>query len=225
MSNIESFPGNSQNPPRAPKTSKDATPKSPEEKEVKAVVTGKVVQKPRSLGRRFKELFIAAEFKNTSRYVFRDVIVPMLKDMVVQGTNAGVQRAVHGQDVRRGAATPFGVPRTSYDRITRPIGGDRYGPPRRGILPDQPPHIAPISHRANVNDVILADHDDAQAVLRGMYEILEAYDAVSVADMHELANLPSAQTDFRWGWMDLRGSDVKPVREGWLLQLPRPEPI
>lgn len=70
-------------------------------------------------------------------------------------------------------------------------------------------------------DLIFTDRGDAESVLERMYEILERYDAVSIAELFELSGEPSSYTDNKYGWTDLRDARVRPVRGGYIIQLPR----
>jgi hypothetical protein len=48
---------------------------------------------------------------------------------------------------------------------------------------------------------------------------------VSVADLYELLGVAADHTDQKWGWRTLGGASVRRVRDGYLLDLPQPEPI
>ena len=86
-----------------------------------------------------------------------------------------------------------------------------------------------MSHRARAThdfgEIIIPTRPEADAVLEGLFAILEEYDVVSVSDLYEMTGVTSHFTDRKWGWTDLRGSDIHRIREGWLLDLPRPEVI
>jgi len=52
------------------------------------------------------------------------------------------------------------------------------------------------------------------------------YENVSVADLYELTGVQSAHTDQKWGWVDLRGSNVERTRQGgYVIALPEPVPL
>jgi hypothetical protein len=75
------------------------------------------------------------------------------------------------------------------------------------------------------NEIILATRVEAEEVLDRLFDILNKYQTVSVSDLYELVGITANFTDEKWGWTELRGSQVAKVRNGYLLDLPRPEPL
>lgn len=67
----------------------------------------------------------------------------------------------------------------------------------------------------------------AEIVRDNMYETLEMYGVVSVANMYEFADpdLTFPHTYNNYGWYDLRGTDIVNIGGRWLLDVPRPRPI
>lgn len=214
------FPSNSQNIVGDNKPSKAEKPK----KDVQKVIVGEVVQKQKSLGRRFKDLFVRGEFKGASRYIAAEVLLPALKNMVVDATSKGVERVVYGDVAprRRGMMTEYGRPRVSYNSpVDRGYSRDQRGRP--GSLPDQPA-VHP-RRRGAANDLILVSREEADLVLERLNDLIDNYDVASVADLNDLVGLPGSYVDNKWGWTNLQYVDVRQVREGYLIDLPSPEPI
>jgi hypothetical protein len=59
-----------------------------------------------------------------------------------------------------------------------------------------------------------------------MTEFIIDYDAISVAQLYEMLDIPSDEfTLEKYGWYDLRAAQVRPVPSGYLLDLPKPRPI
>ena len=54
---------------------------------------------------------------------------------------------------------------------------------------------------------------------------VQKYDFATVADLYDMLGETGEYTDNRWGWTDLSKADVIRVHQGYLLDLPRPEPI
>ena len=81
--------------------------------------------------------------------------------------------------------------------------------------------------RANFDfdEIILDKRVEAEEVIDQMFLLLEKYDMVTVADLYDLVGIASNYTDEKWGWTDLRGAGASRVSGGYLLELPRPEPI
>lgn len=191
-----------------------------EPKKIEKVVTGEVVKQKRPIGVRFKEVFFGGEFKSATRYIAADVLLPAMRNLVVDAVESGIKRIVYGEgQFSRGRthATQDYRPRTTYNQ---PIDRSR----SRAYLPDQPPRPVGGS-RQGVDDLVLVSREEAEAVLDGLNTIIQKYDVVSVADLYELVGLPSTHVDNKWGWTTLHHSAIRQVRNGYLLELPRAEEI
>jgi hypothetical protein len=74
-------------------------------------------------------------------------------------------------------------------------------------------------------EIIFPSRTDAEAVLTSLFDTLELYNEVKLSEFYELAGISGNFTDERYGWTDLRGSRPVRTRNGWLLDLPRPEQL
>lgn len=212
------FPGNSQNV-----TGEKKKPALTDEKKrevIEKVISGEVVQRKKTILRRFKETFLGGDGKSVVRYISAEVLLPAMKNLFVDAVDQGAKRMVYGDTAPRRRIDVSGGPRVSYNR---PV--ERYS--RHGaMLPDQPPRGAPpAGRRQDVNDVILVSRDEAELVLERLQDIIDKYDVASVADFYDLVGLPTNYIDNKWGWSNLHYVDIRQVREGYLIALPSVEPI
>lgn len=211
------FPGNSQNPLGDNKPPKAEIPK----KDIQKVVTVDAVQRKKPFGRRFKEIFFGGDARSSAKYVVTDVLLPALKNMVVDAGTEGLKRTVYGESYLR-RRQEYGRPRVSYnnmDRFNPPV--DRYSR-RPTMLPDQPPLS---TRRQDVGELILHSREEAETVIERLSDIVDKYDVATIADLHELVGLPSSYVDNKWGWTVFKYATVRQIREGYLLDLPPVEPI
>lgn len=58
-----------------------------------------------------------------------------------------------------------------------------------------------------------------------MDDLMRKYETVSVADLYELLGLDFNYTDEKWGWVNLDDAGIRRVRNGYLLDLPKPESL
>lgn len=206
----EEFPSNSKNV-----IGETAKPK------VDKVVTGEVVKRPKSLGRKFKDVFIGGEFKSAARYIAADVLLPALRNLVVDTTTKGIERIIYGESAAARRRTPEYRPRTQY---SSPIWR---GDPRdrdRAYLPKQPPYI-PRGSRHQVGEVIVSTREEAEMVVEALTEIISKYDVASVGDLNDLLGLATTYVDNNWGWTFLNSVVIRQIREGYLIDLPPAEPL
>lgn len=214
---MDQFPANSHK--------STAGPAKAEEKKVEQITVGKVITRKPSLSRRVASVLIGAEAKSSWSAVAQDVVVPAIKDMVTDALSQGIERLVYGEAKSRPRRGPIlggfqNGPTISYNRYSSPVGraSGREQEPRRPFSQQ-----ARASH--NFDEIILATRAEAEAVLEQLYELLSKYDVVSVADLYELVGITGKYTDENFGWTDLRGSDITRIREGYLLNLPKPDVI
>jgi len=188
----------------------------PEKEVVEKVVVGVVVQKPKSLGRKFKDIFLGGDAKQAAGYVGRDVLLPALRNLIVDMVTKGAERLVYGESMR--GRRPGGI-----DYSARYRGGVQYNRPLdprdpRERSPLAPPRIR--QNRHDMNDVVLSSKEEAELVIERLADILDKYDVVSLADLYDLLGLQTSHVDNKWGWTDLRGVTVRQIRTGYLLELP-----
>lgn len=194
----------------------DKSKKPEEEKRVEQVTTSEVIRRKKGLGTRFKGLLFAGDAKSTLQYIIFDVFFPQARDVIADVGKAGIERLVLG-DTRRGSRAPSSGP-TGYTQYNRyHMGGQPQPAPRN------------ISQRARArhdfDEIILTSRVEAEEVLDRMFDILNRYGSVSVADLYLLTGFPSSHVDNKWGWQNLTGAGVSRIREGYLLDLPQPEPF
>lgn len=74
-------------------------------------------------------------------------------------------------------------------------------------------------------ELVYETRADAEKVLNGMYEIINLYGFVTVADLYDISGLPGAYyTDSKIGWKgSIKESIIKRVRNGYIIDLPEPE--
>ena len=192
---------------------KEQVKKGKPEKIIEKVVTGEVKQHKSSIGEKFKSIFLGGEFKSSVRYIGAEVLLPALRNMVVDATSKGIERVIYGDSAPRRRPERSG-PRVSYNT---PF--DR--PPR----PQQPPTYAPRGRRQQISNIILSSRAEAELVVERLSDIIDKFDVASVADLHDLVGLPTSYVDNKWGWSSLNYVDIRQVREGYLIDLPEIEAI
>lgn len=189
------------------------------EKKIERVVTSEVLVQKKSLGRKFRELFIEADFKSVVHYVIYEVVLPAARNTIVDASTKGVERMMYGESAVRRRSYGPGTRITYNTPIYR---GSSYGDPRaRNIAP-------PVSGRPLRNsrdDIILASREEASLVLERMNDIIDQFEVVSVADLNDLVGVPSSHVDNKWGWQYLGDVQIRQLREGFLLDLPPADPI
>lgn len=192
----------------------------PPEKHIEKVVTGEVIQRPKSIGHKFKNIFFGGDVKTSARYVAGDVLLPALRNLVWDMISEGSKRVIFGESGFRRRPTEYRS-RVQYNSpIYRPTD-PRLSPAR---LPDQPMHPARVQRR-DMNDVIFASREEAERAIEQLIDIIDKYEVASWADFCEMINVPSAPIDNKWGWTYLTNVTVRQVRDGYVIDLPALEAV
>lgn len=197
----------------------------PEPKKIEQIeLSGGVSRRKTPLGKRLAETFIGGDARTVGGYVVLEVLVPAARDMIADAFTQGIERMIYGEvksTSRRSGLRPSGSRGyVSYNQMSqnnRPRSGlDEYS--RR-----EPGHRARANH--DFNDIVIENRVDAEAVIRRMYDILEEYELITVADLYELVGITPQYTDQKWGWTELPGTGITRIRDGYLLEIPRPHAI
>ena len=168
--------------------------------------------------------FLGDTAENVIGYIFMDVLIPAAKDLVRDMVTEGIGRLLYGDDRRNY--------RSGRDVRSRKDGGSiiSYGSFYNQRSDERERRREPVrapGYSSKLSDISFASRADATEVLDFMYEFLEKYDAVSIADFYELSGLASHSdyTDNNWGWTDLSGVKITVGSDGARIKFPQPERI
>ena len=194
-------------------------------KQIEKVVTGEAVQKPKSIGRKFKDIFFGGNVKASARFVTADVILPAFRDLLVDAISNGARRVVYGESMYRSRRPTDYRPRVQYSNPINPMyrNDPRYDTRPRTNLPDQRNSYR--TEKRDSNDIILASKTDADRVVESLFEIVDKYEVASLADLYDLLGWQSSHTDNKWGWTHLNNIEVRQISDGYLIDLPPLESI
>lgn len=195
-------------------------PETVEKKVERVVAEGGVVPEKKSVGRKLRDLISGADAKGAVTYVVVEVMLPAARSMAVEVGTKFVERIFYPDSPAPGR------------RIYGPTMGSRpatYNGMGYRPASTRPPSGRMIETRASTQrpdtGYIIASRADAEVVLERMSDLLDVYQVVTVADLHDLIGISSVHTDNKWGWDNLRGVEIKAVRDGYLITLSPPEPI
>lgn len=189
-----------------------------EDRNVKRVTSSEPIRRRKPLGKQFKKTFFGGDARTAAQFVLFGVLIPAAKDMIVDAGREGLERLVHGDSKRRRSSPPSGPQGyVSYNRYAMHNQQQQQEAPRS------------MSRRArshhDFDEIVLMSRQEAEEVIERLFDLVSQYGSATVSDLYELVGLQSSHTDFKWGWSDVRGAGVSRVRNGYLLDLPEPEPL
>lgn len=208
---MEEFPSNSRRPARA----------RDEPKQIERVVSTGVVQRKTPATKRLTKHLFGDNPRSILEFVLEDVLRPAAKATIAEAVHGSTDRLVYGDSRGRGGSRGYvsSPGHTPYNRISSSGG--------RGRDDDRRDISRRARTRHDFGEIILKGRGEAEEVLDRLDDLAERYDAATVSDLYELVGVSSNYTDDKWGWTPqmLRSARPVRVREGFLLDLPKPEPI
>ena len=177
------------------------------EKRVEKVISGTAKTKKNEV-RKFRDIFISEDISNVKSYVLMDVLVPAIKNAIVDIVTDGVNMIFGTGSGRKKTSGSNYVSYRDYSRESR----------RNDSRAS--------TGRFNYDDILFPSRGEADAVLEQMDAIIEEYGYVTVADMYDMADLNAPYTGNRYGWTSVRRAEIVRVRGGdYIIKLPRAIPI
>lgn len=170
------------------------------EKKLEKVVNGVVKSKKRSSLQKFTDIFISEDIEDVKRYIFEEVIIPAVKDTILDATKALL--GVKGKSKNSTAS------KISYRSYYEKENDRDYNTYRNKV-------------RYDYDEIVLNNRGDAEEVLSRMDELISVYGLVSVADFYDLVGKTGDYTDNKYGWTNLRNASVVRVRDGYMIKLPK----
>lgn len=202
-----------------PSNSHKKTEIKPERTQVEKVISGTAVARPKGLGSKIAESFIQDDTKTVGQYILFDVIIPTTQRLIIDMGNEFLSRLFMGTGGSRIRRDSFGRSTggtTGYNKMYS--GSSGRGDER------------PMSNRARAthdfDEIEIETRPEAEDVLATMGDRLDQYGMVTLTDLYDMVGISGSFADDKWGWVDLRGSEVVRNRNGrYVLSLPKPRPM
>lgn len=152
------------------------------------------------------------------RQLNQEIVVPAIKNIVVDSITSGIQMAIFGED-RGGRQTSSRRPagyssgsqyrqQVNYARSYQ-TASERTSEPRRS------------RGRGVPDDYIIATRDEAIDVLAQLRDSIDRYGQVALADYLDMIGADTTYTDETQGWVDLSRARVQAVRGGFMIVFPQ----
>lgn len=186
-----------------------------EAREIRKVTKKVEVVQKENVAQKTVNRFFGGNPKDVAIFTFRDVLLPALKETLLDIICKGSERLIMGDDVPTG--------NRNYRRHNGRI--DQYtsynsmydGPDRRNVNRAR--------SRYDFADILIENRMKAEDILSRMNDLLDNYGVVRVSDFYNEVGVTGVYTDQNWGWTDLRGSSIRQVRGGWIIEMPQAKDI
>lgn len=207
--NIEDLPSNSMTSKREEERKNLSTRKH----EIAPVVKGKVRTKKVKMSQRFVDAFFGEDVGDVKSYLLMDILIPKTKDLISDIVSNGIDMVL-GLEPRRGSGNRNrnGSTYVSYNKYSTPSYKQEESRGR--------------STRQNGSyyfDVpIFESRGEAEEVLSNLVDLIEDFGQARISELYDMCGITGQFTDEYWGWLNLSQASVKRVRDGYMLELPRP---
>ena len=198
---------------------KKTTAKKERSKLSSVVTTGKVEAKKPSIKSKLADVFLSEERGNVGQYLIFDVLIPAIKDTVRNLGHAALDRSFYGGSRRYTDQSRTGST-YNYSSYYKP----NYSQPQQNQPSDRYAHV----NREGVfrfDTIEFGMRAEAQEVLDCLVMRIVDSDYATVADLYDLIGRTADFTMERWGWYNLDTAYVTNVRGGFVIRLPKPQPI
>ena len=204
--------------------SKTQRPSADNERPLPAQVvpTGQAVARKKSIGKKFREQFAGDDAKTVGVYLLVDVVVPALKNLLYDLGNEGLKRTLFGGSARPGAvgtiigSTLASTSRTAYSSFSKatPNPATQIGPSTEMTPQQRAMH--------DFSGIILQSREQAYQIIDVLSGLIDDYGAATVNDFYACIGQTPEFTAVKYGWKSLGSAEVRHIREGYLLEMPRP---
>lgn len=186
-----------------------------ERPQLERVVVGKVAEKKKTPGQRFRDMFLGnSDAKSVGSTIFKEVVKPAIKEMFFNSIRDGLAMFLWG-DAKAGRGNSRGnnIIRdyTSYSSYSNHSYNS-------GYIPDEKSNDSSPKY----NNLIFERRADAEDVIYHLRDSLNRYDSVTIMNLYELVGIGTNPQHNKWGWTDLTNVRIRHVRDGFLLELPPP---
>lgn len=183
-----------------------------ERTEKQAVVSKTPKTRKKSEIQKAAGLFISEDASRVKEHLIQDVVIPTAKDLIVNVITDAVNIIFWGSTRRKsGSGSRIGYA-SRFDEVRDPRDRDRDRRRDRTAI--------------EYDDIIFDNRGDAEAVLANMDACLEQYGTVTVLDLFDFAGVTTHNyMADRYGWKNLSTAEVRRIRDGFIIDLPRAFPI
>jgi hypothetical protein len=216
------FPSNSrrqkpQLPPQRP--DEDLSDNGSSRPKLQKVITGEVIKKKENILDRLSKTFFNDDAGNVVQFVLHDVLVPSIKNTMVEMIKSGAEMLFFGETKGNRTYRDGNQSRVSYGAYFKSeLDRNRRADPR-----EREANARVVNRsRYDFSDIVLGNRGDFEIVLSALLELIDRFHMASVADFYDALGISNDYVDNHWGWTDLSMATIAPVRYGWRINLPDP---
>jgi hypothetical protein len=188
------------------------------------VVSGIAVERKESVRKKFLSAYAGDSAQSVGHYLLNDVVVPATKNLVSDLVTQGINRLLYGTTHRPNQGGIVGS--VVGSRMTG-VGYGKFfnggASTQQSQQQAQPQMSAQARATHSFNEIYFPTRSDGEIVLEELRNLIEKYGNAKVVDFYLLSGITSAFTDQKYGWTNLSRASVMQTRQGYVIDMPRPE--
>lgn len=183
------------------------------------VISGSAVERKEPLRKKFLQAYTGDSAQSVGQYLLMDVVVPGTKNIISDLVTLGINRLLYGgsRPVQGGGV------RSNVGGYGRYFNGSNSGSNTQQQNQPTQPSARQVQQPHSFGEIVLQTRADAEIIIDSLRELVEVYGNAKVANLYSLLGITGEFTDQSIGWTNLSRAGVIQIREGYLLDLPRPE--
>jgi hypothetical protein len=179
---------------------------------LKPLVTGTV--KRRIPKKTVMQKIMGDDNDGIGHYILVDIVLPALKNILADVVTNGIEMILYGNEGSgRTARSRKRSGQTDYGSFYR-TGRDKSRRREASSFKS--------TGRYQFDDILIETREEGNDVLSAMEDILEEFEAVTVADFYELVGIRPEPSDNNYGWTSLARAKMIRTSDGHVFSLPRP---
>lgn len=180
----------------------------------KAVTTNVIDKKS---GRKSSNMRLVSEdAKSVGSYVMVDIIIPKIKELITSGFKYAIDFIFYGTKKTKNSNSGIGtVSYSSYYTGNAYQSGGSYSNPM----------VSRTNNIFKINEYVFPEREDAERVLLALNDTIMKYGSASVGDFYDFVSKPHSFQDLKYGWKDLRDSEILRVSDGFSIRFPQVTPL
>lgn len=188
-------------------------------------VEGRVINPKTSIFRKFVNTFVEEDLPDVIQDAKNDVVVPYIKDLLVNGFNYIVEKTFGGSSYGYSSRRPRSSSLVREFERSSLNGGYNYG--TRSTKTTK--RVTEGRPKFTFDDIVMRDRPAATDLLETLRDYIHDFGQVSVAQLYESVydddDVQIQSMDFAYnyyGWKNLDDAHITRVPSGYWINLPRP---
>lgn len=185
------------------------------EKRVKETVTKGKVKLEKTFGNKLHDDLELEDNGVVKTFIWKEIIIPKLKDFVYELLTGSLEKKMYGTTSRRRVG---GGNRNETASYTRYYKSDS--------RPSHRDNDSDSDRRLDYKDILFYERSDAEEILSTLCDLIDKYGEASIGDLYDAAGITPDDNftkNSQYGWKNLSQATVRRVKEGYILDMPRPK--